>query len=206
MNKAGRQLSAMLFNFEEFPNGSMPLEGKIKPGKLVSIHKSFDRLLHLVLLGMVVDPYLFPESIIPEAVHDLHEGLLKGIITDHDCSKHPLMPGGMDTVVNGKSQMNGSSHLLCLAPHRFSDTGHQKSVKTTDRMMSMIFCGTHGNDDDIVFSAGSNQLFSDGILNIASRFFHLSRRRDLIVFEQCIDLFVGHVIDLLFQLSNRSVL
>src|SRR3972149_9851104 len=121
MDKTGGHLPAVFLGLKEFTDGPMPLKGKIEAGELVSIHESFYGLFHLVLLGMVIHPDLLPESVVPKAIHDMHDGLLKGIVTDHDRAEHSLMPGRMDTVIDREGKIDGDPHLLRPASDGLGD-------------------------------------------------------------------------------------
>jgi hypothetical protein len=124
MDKAGIPFPFILLCFKKFTDHPLKLGRHVETGELIGIHKPFDRLLQLILVCMVVEPYLFAKPIIPKAIHNVHDGLLKTFVIDHDRPEHPLVPGWVDTIVDGKGQIDGSPHFLSLSADGFGNTTH----------------------------------------------------------------------------------
>lgn len=123
------------------------------------------------LLGVVIDPDLFAETVIPESIHNMHDGLFKGFITHHDRTIHSLMPGRMYAVINRQGQINGRfAGFFLFASDRFRNPRNQKRIKGTDRMQTVVFSASDRNNDDIVFSAVCDHFFANCVLDVRAGF------------------------------------
>ena len=136
----------------------------------------------------------------------MHNGLFEGVIADHHRSVHSLVPWRMHTVIDGQGQIDRRFSVFFLfAPNGFRNATDQQGVKRTDRVQSVIFGAADRNNHNVVFATVFNDLLSNGVLNVASRFIHFARGGDLTRFHKVFDFSIGHVIDTLFKLSARRI-
>jgi hypothetical protein len=114
---------------------------------------------------------------------------------------------GMHTIIDGQGQIDRRfTGFLLFAPNRFGDATDQQGIKRTDGVHSVIFGTADRNNDNVILATVFNDFLSDGILDVGTRFIHFARGGNLTCLQEFFDFRIGHVVDSLFELSDRRIL